>query len=60
MFRLYSMKGILKIKNLEVFGGFLSQKVVQVVCCRRQPKIKPLLLKIYVVVQVRVDPTESI
>jgi hypothetical protein len=28
-----------------------------VVCCRRQPKIKPLLLKIYVVVQVRVDPT---
>jgi hypothetical protein len=54
------MKGILKIKNLEVFGGFLSQKVVQVVCCRRQPKIKPLLLKIYVVVQVRVDPIESI
>jgi len=30
------------------------------VCCRRQPKIKLLLLKIYVVVQVRVDPTESI
>jgi hypothetical protein len=31
-----------------------------VVCCHRQPKIKPLLLKIHVVVQVRVDLTESI
>jgi hypothetical protein len=30
------------------------------VCCRRQPKIKPNLLKIYVVVQVRIVSTESI
>ena len=30
------------------------------VCCRRQPKIKPILLKIYVVVRVRIVPTESI
>ena len=31
-----------------------------VVCCRRQPKIKPILLKIYVAVWVRIVPTESI
>ena len=30
------------------------------VCCRRQLKIKPILLKRYVVVQVRIVPTESI
>ena len=30
------------------------------VCCRKQPKIKPILLKIYVVVRVRIVPTESI
>jgi transcription initiation factor IIF auxiliary subunit len=30
------------------------------VCCRRQPKIKLILLKIHVVVQVRIVPTESI
>ena len=29
------------------------------VCCRKQPKIKPILLKIYVVVRVRIVPTES-
>ena len=32
----------------------------RMVCCRRQPKIKPILLKIYVVVRVRIVPTESI
>ena len=31
-----------------------------VVYCRRQPKIKPVLLKIYVVVRVRIVPTKSI
>ena len=30
------------------------------VCCCRQPKIKPILLKIYVVVRVRIVPTKSI
>ena len=30
------------------------------VCCRRQPKIKLILLKIYVVMQVRIIPMESI
>ena len=33
---------------------------MQMVCCRRQPKIKPILLKIYVVVRVRIVPMESI
>ena len=33
---------------------------ISVVCCRRQPKIKPILLKIYVVVRVKIVPTESI
>ena len=30
------------------------------VCCCRQLKIKPILLKMYVVVRVRIVPTESI
>ena len=30
------------------------------VCCPRQSKKKPILLKIYVVVRVRIIPTESI
>ena len=30
------------------------------VCCRRQLKIKPILLKMYVVVRVRIVLTESI
>ena len=33
---------------------------ISMVCCRRQPKIKPILLKIYVVVRVKIVPTESI
>ena len=36
------------------------QQCQNLVCCRRQPKIKPILLKIYVVVRVRIIPTESI
>jgi hypothetical protein len=37
-----------------------SSYFMKMVCCYRQPKIKPILLKIHVVVRVRVDPTESI
>ena len=39
-------------------GGIYSSGGV--VYCRRQPKIKPILLKIYVVVRVRIVPTKSI
>ena len=39
-------------------GGIYSSDGV--VYCRRQLKIKPILLKIYVVVRVRIGPTESI
>ena len=34
--------------------------IMQMVCCRRQPKIKPMLLKIYIVVRVRTVSIESI
>ena len=44
------------------FGSIFGCRVASyiLVCCHRQPKIKPILLKIYVVVQVRIVPTESI
>lgn len=41
----------------EVKDGFWSMKLVR---CHRQPKIKPMLLKIYVIVRERIIPTESI
>ena len=37
-----------------------SSTLEGLVCYCRQPKIKPMLLKIYVVVRVRIVPTESI
>ena len=48
---------------LNYLNLFLKNKICQtclVVCCCRQPKIKPILLKIYVVVRVKIVPTESI
>ena len=44
--------------NQEKTSFITSQGLL--VCYHRQPKIKPILLKIYVVVQVRIVPTESI
>ena len=38
----------------------LRNSTIGLVCCRRQPKIKPILLKVYVVVWVRIVLTESI
>ena len=45
---------LVNIRNVHV------KKFVWIVCCHRQPKIKPILLKIYVIVQVRIVPMESI
>ena len=46
------------------FGFFFFFLPIQnknnMVCCRKQPKIKSILLKIYVVVRVRTVRTESI
>ena len=45
---------LVNIRNVDV------KKFVWMVCYRKQPKIKPILLKIYVIVQVRIVPIESI
>ena len=45
---------LVNIRNVHV------KKFVWIVCCHRQPKIKPIFLKIYVIVRVRIVPTESI
>jgi hypothetical protein len=47
-------------EHLQMVLGILRKQQLYVVCCRRQPKIKLILLKIHVVVQVRIVPTESI
>ena len=45
---------LVNIRNVDV------KKFVRMVCYRKQPKIKPILLKIYVIMQVRIVPIESI
>ena len=45
---------LVNIRNVDV------KKFVRMVCYSKQPKIKPILLKIYVIMQVRIVPMESI
>jgi hypothetical protein len=48
-----NLKLKMKFASIQLF----REAIRQLVCYRRQPKIKPLLLKIHVIVRVRVDPT---